>query len=77
MGVKSVKLLYFLKNLLLFSQAVTRQTKCIVMMTKEGSTKNCKFRDPGVGVLILGRGHISRIVKMHYLFKNVFLISQA
>ena len=29
------------------------------MMTKEGSTKIVNFMTPGVGVLMLGRGHIS------------------
>ena len=34
-----VKVYYFFKNLLLYSQAYIRQTKYIVMMTKEGSNK--------------------------------------
>ena len=34
-----VKVYYFFKNLLLYSHAYIRQTKYIVMMTKEGSTK--------------------------------------
>ena len=32
---------------------------------------NCNFHDPGAGVLMLGCGHISHIVKMHYFFKNL------
>ena len=32
---------------------------CVVMMTKEGSTKIISFITPGAGVLVLGRGHIS------------------
>ena len=76
MGVKSVKLMYFLKNLLLYSQALIRQTKYVVM-TKEGSTKIVNFMTPGAGVLVLGRGHISHIVKLHYFFKNLLLYSQA
>ena len=28
---------------------------------------------PGAGVLVLGRGHISNIVKMHYFFKYLIL----
>ena len=47
------------------------------MMTKEGSTKIVNFMTPGAGVLVLGRGHISDIVKMHYFFKNLLLQSQA
>ena len=34
-----VKMHYFFKNLLFYSQASIRQTKYVVMMTKEGSTK--------------------------------------
>ena len=69
--------MYFLKNLLLYSQALIRQTKYIVMMTKEGSTKIVNFMTHRVGVLMLGRGHISHIVKMHYFFKNLLLNFQA
>ena len=47
------------------------------MITKKGFTKIINVMTPGVGVLLLGRGHISRIVKMHYLLKNVLLYSQA
>ena len=66
------RLMYFLKNLLLYSQALIRQTKYEVMMAKEGSTKIVNFMTPGAGVLVLGRGHISHIVKMHYFFKIFF-----
>ena len=72
-----VKMHYFFKNLLLYSGTWFRQTKCIVIMTKEGSTKIVNFMTPGTGVLVLGRGNISHIVKMHYFFKNPFLYSQA
>ena len=41
------------------------------MMTKEGSTKIVNFMTPGAGDLVLGRCHISHIVKMHYFFKNL------
>ena len=47
------------------------------MMTKEGSPKIVNFMTPGAGVLVLGRGHISLIVKMHYFFKNLLLYFQA
>ena len=39
----------------------------IVIMTKEGSTKIVNFMNPRAGLLVLGRGHISDIVKMYYL----------
>ena len=44
-GVKSIKSMYFLKNLL-YSGSWSIQTKCIVMMTKEGSTKIINFMTP-------------------------------
>ena len=69
--------MYFLKNLFLYLGAWFRQTKYIVMMTKEGSTKIVFFMTPRAGVLVLGHGHISQIVKMHYFFKNLLLYSQA
>ena len=61
-----VKMHYFFKNLLLYFQALMKQTKYVVMMTKEGSTKIVNFMSPGAGVLVLGCGHISHRVKMHY-----------
>ena len=66
-----VKMHYFFKNLLLLSEAYIRQTKYIVLINKEGSTKIVTFITPGAGVLVLGCGHISYIVKMHYFFKNL------
>ena len=55
-----VKMHYFFENLLFNSQALIRQTKYVVTMTKEGSTKIVNFMTPGVGVLVLRRGHISQ-----------------
>ena len=40
------------------------------MMTKEGSTKIVNFMTPEARYLVLGCGHISYLVKMHF-FKNV------
>ena len=42
------------------------------MMTKEGSTKIVNSITPGARVLVLGPGHISQIVEMHYFFKISF-----
>ena len=43
------------------------------MMNMEGFTKFENFMTTGLEVLVLGRGHISYIVKMHYfLIKVVF-----
>ena len=58
-----VKLMFFLKSLLLYSQALIRHSKYVVMMTKEGSTKIVNFMTPGVGVLKLGLGHMSHYSK--------------
>ena len=70
-----VKMRSSFKNLLLYSQAQIRQTKYILMITKKGSTQIGNFMTPGTGVL--GFGHISHKVKMHYFFKNLFLYSHA
>ena len=72
-----VKMHYFFKNLLFNSQALTRQTKYVVMMTKKGSTQIVYFMTPGEGVLALGYAHISHTEKMHYSFKNLLLYSIA
>ena len=55
-----------LKNPLLYSYKLSVY---IVMMTKEGSTKIGNFITPGAGVIVLGRGHKSYIVKKHYFFE--------
>ena len=49
------------------------------MMTKEGSTctKIINFMTPVAGVLVLGHAHVSHVLKLHYIFKNVFLFSEA
>ena len=67
-GVKSVNLMYFFKNLLLYSQALIRQTKYVVMITKEGFTIMINFLTPQAGVLVLGHGHMSHVVKIQYFF---------
>ena len=46
------------------------------MMTKDGSTKIVISMTPWAGVLVLGRGIISRLVKIHYIFLNRLLYSQ-
>ena len=40
------------------------------MMTKKGSTQIVNFVTLRSGVLLLGHGHISNIVKMHYFFSS-------
>ena len=42
------------------------------MMTKEGSTKIVNFLIPGAGALVLGRVHISYIVKKIISLKIFF-----
>ena len=63
-----VKMHYFFKNLLLYSHAYIRQTRYIIMITKEVSTKIVNFITPGAGVLDLGCDRINHIVKRHYFF---------
>ena len=60
---------YIFKNLLLYSHAYIRQTKYIVMITKEGSTKI--FMTPAEGILMLGHGFLNQKVEMHYFFENL------
>ena len=55
----TVKIHYTLKNLLLYSHTLIKQSDYKVMRTKKGSTNILNFLTPGVGVLVLGRGHIS------------------
>ena len=47
------------------------------MKTKEESTKVLNFMTPGAGVLALGCGYVSHIVKIHYSLKNLVHYSQA
>ena len=47
------------------------------MITKEGSTKILTFMTPGARVHVLGCGHISHIMYMHYFYKNLLLYSHA
>ena len=69
---KILKMHYSFKNLHLYSQAKIRQTQNIIMMNKEGSTQIVNLMTPRAGVLALGCGHTSKIVKMRYSFKNLF-----
>ena len=64
-------------GLLFYSGGLFRQTKYIVIMTREGSTKIVNVMTSKTGVLVLGCGHISHIVKTHYFFKNLLLYCQA
>ena len=53
-----VKLHHFLKNLLLYSCASSRQIEYAVMMNKDDSTKIVNFITPVVGVSVIGSGPI-------------------
>ena len=72
-----VKMHYYSENLLLYSGALFRQTKCIFMMTEEGPNKIINFMTPGEGVLVLRCGHLSFIVKRNKFFKNLHPYSRA
>ena len=71
-----VKMHYFFKILLLYSQAKIRQTKYVLMMTKEGSTKIINFMTPGAAVVVLRYVHIRTIGKVHFSVNVVLLYSQ-
>ena len=58
-----VKMHYFIKNLLLQSQAQVGKTKYIVMMTNKESTKIVNIMTPGARVHVLRQGHITYMVK--------------
>ena len=60
-----VKIHEFFENLLLCSWVFNKLIKCIVMMSKSASTKISNFMAPRSGVLVLGRGSIDYLVKMH------------
>ena len=64
-----VKMHYFFKSSFsLLSKALIRQTKYIVMMTKEGSARVANFTTPRPRDLLLERGHINHIVKTYHFF---------
>ena len=56
---------YFFKNIPLYFLSWIRQPKYIVIMTARKGLSKC--HDPGAWVLVLGRGHTSHMVNMHYL----------
>ena len=62
-----VKMLYFFKNLLLYTQTFIRQTEGIVMMTKEDFTNIVDYIIHGTTVPLLRHSHI---VKIQYLFSS-------
>ena len=53
-------------RIFLYSQAKIRQTKYITILTQGDSNEIINVINPGAGVLVLGRGHMVHIVKMHY-----------
>ena len=48
-----------------------------VMVSQEGYTKIVNFLTPRAGIIVLGRGHVSDIVKIHFFYTNLLLYSQA
>lgn len=70
------KIMSFLRNLL--CNRTSRQTKLLIMINKEDSTKVVQFMAPesGVvasGVLVLGPDYSDYVVNMHYFFSRSFL----
>ena len=54
-----------------------RQSRYMRIMVKEGSIEIVNFMIPWAGIVVLWCGHISHIVKMHYIFKNLLLYIQS
>ena len=63
-------------NRFLYSHAQIRQTEFVVMMSEEGFTTIVNFLTPRAEILVLGRGKIRHLQKMHYFFKNLLLFTQ-
>ena len=73
MGLNCLKMVNFLKNHFLYFYKLSVY---IVMMTKEGSTKIVNFITPGAGVIVLGRGHKSYIVKNIIFSKYIVIMTK-
>ena len=69
-GVKSVKLLYFVKKSSSLLPGIDQTYQYVEMMTNEGSTKIVNCMTPGVGVLVQERGHICHIVTLKIFFST-------
>ena len=52
-----------------------RQTKYIVMMTKDVFIKVVSFMTLGAGLPVLGSGDIIHMMKMKFSFKTLLLLS--
>ena len=74
-----VKMHFSYKKSSFLLQGKIKQTKYIVKMTKEGSTKIVTSMTSRVRVFALVHGHISHKVEMHFSYKNLLevLYSQA
>ena len=54
----------------------TDQTKQVCSNDDQGKVyQNCNFHDPGAEVLVLGRGHMNHVMKMHYSFLKIFFFT--
>ena len=69
--------MYFSKKSSVYSWALIRQTKYLLMMTKKRSTKIVNFFIPVAGGLVQGYGRISHSVKMHYFFIRLLFYFRA
>ena len=69
--------MYFSKKSSVYSWALIRQTKYLLMMTKKRSTKIVNFFIPVAGGLVQGYGRISHSVKMHSFFIRLLFYFRA
>ena len=73
----TVKIYYFLKNLLLYSCASSRQSEYVVMMSKEASTKIVYIMTPGAGVPVIVCGPIWPYSENALFLENILLYALA
>ena len=69
-GIKNVKLMYFLKNPILYSGAWSIQTMCIVMINKKRSTKTVNFMTLATEILGQVRGKIKCSIYFKFIFST-------
>ena len=82
--LKNIKFMYYsvlLKTLIFLSIPRHRSDKLFINYDNDYQRRICQncvnFMIPGAGIHVLGHGHTSHLMKMHYLKKNIFLYSFA
>lgn len=71
-GAKTITMNAIPKNILFYSRSSGCKTVGMIVISIEHSAKSVKFMATGSGALVLGRGSVKYIVKVHYFFKKSF-----